>query len=927
MSATLFVRRGDNERQYVVEAEAAIGRALDNQIVLEDLAVSRHHAVVRDGVDGWEIVDLGSAAGTRVDDVPLDPRAPHTLLRGEVAAIGPFAIKVEPSDGMDSQPTIVPQALLTPLIPATVGSNGGGATVVLQPRPRIAITTADGTREVVLGGERVSLGRDETTGTNDIVVGVAQVSNRHLLFVRLPGGGYEVQDLGSRNGTTFAGEPIQQRRLREGDQLDIAGTVQIRYLEMPSDEEAPTAPTPTDRRLDLAGKPETVIGRDPGCDVQVSHPAVSKRHARIITAPGVHGRVLEDLGSTNGTFVNGEAVPAGTPHALVAGDVIRIGPVRLVFSADTLSEHDDSRAIGLDVIGLNQNIGKGVNLLKNISFSIRPNEFVAVVGTSGAGKSTLLGALSGLKPASDGEVLINGAPLYENFNAFRTTIGYVPQDDILHKELPVARALEYAAALRLPDDTTLVEREERVHAVLKTLGLEERRDVPIGSLSGGQRKRVSIGAELLTEPGLFFLDEATSGLDPGIEGQLMRLLRQLADDGHTIVLITHATKNVMLCDQVAFLARGGYLAYYGPPDKALEHFGVADFDGIYEKLESELTPEEWATRSKQSEIHDQYVTQRLAAHGIQEGAPAVPRPAVALPPVRHSSGFRQLRILSRRYFDIIHRDRTNFLLLFILAPALGSMDFIAWKRDTLGYTKGDAGQALSMLFLASLIPFLVGSLSNVREIVKESAIYMRERAVSLQIWPYLSSKIVIALLFGLFHAAALFIVKLLVVDFPDAGRTQFFEFYGTLVLAVMSGVLWALVISALTSKEEQAMLLIIAVIVIQVVFSGGVVSLTSLGPVGTIFGSMTTTSWAFKGLVAAAGMTTHGCSGNFATCGLPGFGSFTSPTERTLSYQSTTKNYGDVFNANVLECWVAMVVIIAALCVLLYFLQKRKDTL
>ncbi|MGH2631764.1 MAG: FHA domain-containing protein, partial [Tepidiformaceae bacterium] len=632
MSATVFVRRGDNERQYVVEAEAAIGRARENQIVLEDLSVSRHHATLRDSPEGWEIVDLGSAAGTRVDDLVLEPRVPRRVQPGQLITIGAFTVKVEPSDGMENQPTIVPQRLLTPLIAPSAGANGGaasgatnggGATLILLPRPRIAITTAEGTREVDLGGERVTLGRDETAGTNDIVVGVPQVSNRHLAFVRAPGGGYEVQDLGSRNGTTFAGEPFQQRLLREGDQLDIAGTVQIRYFEMPPEPEAePAAPVPAERRLDLAGKPEVVIGRDPTCDVHVSHPAVSKRHARIVTAPGGHGRVLEDLGSTNGTFVNGEAVAAGMPHALVAGDVIRIGPVKLVFSADTLAEHDDSREVGLDAVGLNQNIGKGVNLLKNLSFSIRPNEFVAVVGTSGAGKSTLLGALSGLKPASDGEVLINGAPLYENFNAFRTTIGYVPQDDILHKELPVARALEYAAALRLPDDTTQVERAERVQTVLKTLGLEERRDVPIGSLSGGQRKRVSIGAELLTEPGLFFLDEATSGLDPGIEGQLMRLLRQLADDGHTIVLITHATKNVMLCDQVAFLARGGYLAYYGPPDKALEHFGVADFDGIYEKLESELSPEEWANRSKQSEIHDQYVTQRLAAHGIEEGAPA-----------------------------------------------------------------------------------------------------------------------------------------------------------------------------------------------------------------------------------------------------------------------------------------------------------------
>ncbi len=233
MSATVFVRRGDNERQYVVEAEAAIGRALDNQIVLEDLAVSRHHAVVREGTDGWEIVDFGSAAGTRVNDAPLDPRVPHKLQPGEVTAIGPFAIKVEPSDGMDNQPTIVPQALLTPLIPATVGTNGGGATMILQPRPRIAITMADGTREVVLSGDKFALGRDETTGVNDIVIGVPQVSNRHLVFRRIPGGGFEAEDLGSTNGTMFQGARIQKRPLRDGDRLDIANAVQISYFETP----------------------------------------------------------------------------------------------------------------------------------------------------------------------------------------------------------------------------------------------------------------------------------------------------------------------------------------------------------------------------------------------------------------------------------------------------------------------------------------------------------------------------------------------------------------------------------------------------------------------------------------------------------------------------------------------------------------------
>jgi ABC transport system ATP-binding/permease protein len=925
MAGTVFVRHGDSAQEFAVEAEASIGRAPDNKIVLSDLAVSRHHASVRLDSGTWRIVDLGSAGGTRVGDAALDPRVPRVVKPGEVVAIGPFRIELTTGAVPSAGPTIIAGGAATIVAPSQAAAS---ATQILIPRPRITITTTEGTREVELKGDRLTLGRDDTQGVNDIVVKVSQVSSRHLEFRRLAGGGYEVEDLGSTNGTTLSGQRIQRRMLSEGDRFDIAGTVQIAYSAEPELAGVPgAAGGGEDRTLDLTGKGTITIGRDESSDVRLTQPTVSKQHARIVTTPDGHGRAIEDLGSTNGTFVNGERVVPGTKRVLKPDDEIRVGLVKLVFSAEELQRFDGSHAVGLDAVGLNQHIGQGVNLLKNISFSILPNEFVAVVGTSGAGKSTLLGALSGLKPASEGAVLLNGQGLYQNYDAFRTAMGYVPQDDILHKELPVGRALEYAAELRLPDDTTAQERTERVRDVIKQLGLEERRDVAIGSLSGGQRKRVSIGAELLTEPGLFFLDEATSGLDPGIEAQLMRLLRGLADEGHTVVLITHATKNVMLCDQVVFLARGGYMAYYGPPDKALEHFGVQDFDGIYEKLESESTPEAWAQKAAKSAVFDEFVTKRLASHGITGGVETVPRATVAPPPVRRSSGIRQLRILSRRYFDIIRRDRVNFALLFILAPALGSMDFIAWKRGTLTFVNGDTGQALSMLFLASLIPFLVGALSNVREIVKEAPIYARERAVSLEIWPYLSSKIAIAFMFAFYHAAALLIVKLIVVDFPEAGRAQFFEFYGTLALAVMCGILWALVISALTNKEEQAMLIIIAVIVVQVVFSGGVVSLASLGPVGTIVGSATSTSWAFKALVASAGMSSHGCGGSFPSCHLPGFGAFTNDAQRNVSYESMTKNYGDVFNADVFVCWGAMVAIMIGLCVVLYFLQKRKDRL
>ena len=175
-------------------------------------------------------------------------------------------------------------------------------------------------------------------------------------------------------------------------------------------------------------------------------------------------------------------------------------------------------------------------------------------------------------------------------------MGYVPQDDIIHLDLTVYKALDYAARLRMPADTSRQEREQRIREVIDELDLKACAERTIKQLSGGQRKRVSIGVELLTRPSLFFLDEATSGLDPATEAAMMKLLRKLADQGRTIILITHATKNVMACDKVVFLARGGLLAYFGPPEDALKYFGVKDFDEIYERLESGGKPEEWAQR-------------------------------------------------------------------------------------------------------------------------------------------------------------------------------------------------------------------------------------------------------------------------------------------------------------------------------------------
>jgi ABC-type multidrug transport system ATPase subunit/pSer/pThr/pTyr-binding forkhead associated (FHA) protein len=746
-------------------------------------------------------------------------------------------------------------------------------------------------------------------------------------------------DVGSANGLTFQGERVPRKLLADGDVIWIAETVSLAYKTAAEAVEAPTV----SRTLDLSRPAVLTIGRDPQNNVTLDHPAISRIHARITPSVEPKSYVIEDVASSNGTFVNGARIPAGEPRPLRPGDVIRVGPIKFVFAPEVLEQVDESRDLGLDALHLKKFVGKGFNLLQDISLSIRPREFVAIVGVSGSGKSTLLDALNGFRPATDGAVLVNGTDLYRNFDAYRTNLGYVPQDDTIHKELTVYEALDYAARLRLPADTTPEERQKRVMEVLETLGLAERKDVQIHRLSGGQRKRVCIGTELLTQPGLFFLDEATSGLDPGTESQMMRVLRKLADQGHTVVLVTHATKNVMLCDHVVFLAKGGHLAYYGPPEKALSHFGVEDFDAIYEKLEGESTPEAWAEAYRQSAQYQEFVLGRLQRDA---GAPVQalrPQEMALLPPqpmpapakgngARAAargpgvSALRQFWILSARYLTIIRRDRMNLALLLLIAPALGTIDLIAWPRNVFDYVTGDATRAMLMLFLSALIPFLVGALSSVREIVKETPVYKRERTVVLKITPYLLSKVWVGFLFALYHAAALFALKLVAIDFSQLGTEQLAQFYLTLVLAAMSGVMWGLLISALAPREEQAMLLVIVVVVVQIVFSGALVTLSELGILGDTLGGLTSTKWALQALTTVARVKTGVCTGaSLADCHLPGIGAFQTDAERRVYLNPIDDRYGDVFGADVLVSWGGMILIMVGLFALLFWFQKRKD--
>ncbi len=273
-----------------------------------------------------------------------------------------------------------------------------------------------------------------------------------------------------------------------------------------------------------------------------------------------------------------------------------------------MGELEKIQGTRIDIQKLGKKIGLRGMLLKDISFSVYPGELIGILGPSGSGKSTLIKSLNGYIKAEAGKIYINGLELYSNLDKFKSLIGYVPQDDIIHKTLSVYKALYYTALLRLPPQTDKKYIQARVEQILKIIELEDRKKTNISRLSGGQRKRVSIGVELITKPPLLFLDEPTAGLDPSLECKMMKLFRNLANEGRTVLLSTHIMESVGYLDLIVILVRGR-LAYFGPPDYALKYFQVPRFLEIYEKLE-EADGETWANSYQNSGLYDKMVLGR-----------------------------------------------------------------------------------------------------------------------------------------------------------------------------------------------------------------------------------------------------------------------------------------------------------------------------
>ena len=418
--------------------------------------------------------------------------------------------------------------------------------------------------------------------------------------------------------------------------------------------------------------------------------------------------VLHDLNSHNGTFVNGKKISRAV---ITANDYVTIGHHLFRLSKGTLEDYVDTGEITFESLNLTVRTNKDNVLLDDVSFSLGRCSLLAVVGPSGAGKSTLLNALTGFRPADEGTVLYNHRDLYESYDDLRQRIGFVPQDDVLHPQLTVKRALEFAAELRFPPDVRAADRNRRVQEVMDELGLSERADLPIERLSGGQRKRASIALELITKPSLLFLDEPTSGLDPGYEKTIMTLLRELADGGRTVVVVTHSVQSLDLCDRVLFLSRGGRVAYFGPPREALVYFGETNYADIFSRLDNERDVD-WKERFKSHPFYEGYVRQPLM--GRQDMRRNSPR--LTLPPEPKQDWMKQFQTLTSRYLEVLTSDRRGLLTLLLQAPVLGILIYAISPANSLkpGPTIDHTNTTMVALIIVLAVAFMDRSTRSAR---------------------------------------------------------------------------------------------------------------------------------------------------------------------------------------------------------------------
>ena len=564
------------------------------------------------------------------------------------------------------------------------------------------------------------------------------------------------------------------------------------------------------------------IGRAPENDIVVADVLASRQHATLIPTP--LGLEVRD-NSINGTFVNGTRVGSAI---LSDDDVVTIGNVDLVVRDGTLIKLSEAatRAGGLEVRDVKYVVDNGKQLLDNISLTARPGTLTAVIGGSGAGKSTLARLIAGYTTPSSGSVTFEGHNIHSEYASLRSRIGMVPQDDVVHRQLTVNQALGYAAELRLPPDTSKADRAKVVTQVLEELDLTKHAETRVDKLSGGQRKRASVALELLTGPSLLILDEPTSGLDPALDHQVMMMLRQLADAGRVVIVVTHMLSYLELCDQLLLVAPGGKTAYCGPPDQIGTAMGTSNWAKIFTKVGAD--PEEANRRFLERSEAQRRPQKPLAAKDDE--------PDELGEPV-HTSVRRQISTIARRQIRLVVADRAYFIFLALLPFILGSLSLTVPGSNGFhlpGPNAGTPDESAQILALLMPAAAFMGTALTIRDLVGERAIFQREQAVGLSTTAYLLAKTAVFCGFAIVQSAIITAIVVIGKSAPSRGGVLLghgtvaatVELFATVAATCVASAILGLAISSLVRSSEQIMPLFVVAVMAQLVLCGGMVPVT-----------------------------------------------------------------------------------------------------
>jgi len=799
-----------------------IGRDPANcQVVLADDEISRIHAWVGFDELGQVVVrDRKSANGTYVNQVRIQERV---LRPTDELAIGldrRHLFRIEqvvahrpppPTEAVGLPPRGATQILKRPqstaeLMAVQAEEKPGAGTVAIKltdlvARPHVElIVDKYAVKTIEITDKGLCVGRDPSQC--QVLMEHPSVSALHA-EIALTDGKAVITDR-STNGTFVNGARIHRRELTDGDYITFG-----RYASKSLIFRTGLEPQLKIEKIEL-NKDRIRIGRDPSNDFAINHPVVSKYHAEIVKENGKY--FVIDLGSTNGTFVNGIKVKR---HELNELDRIVIGPSELHFSGESLSHAPETHVVRLDVQGISfavteRTTGQPKLLLDDISLVVKPRELIGLLGPSGAGKSTLMNALNGFARPTAGRVLYNNADLYQNLDSLKSAIGFVPQEDIVHKQLSVRRCFYYAAKLRLPEDLSEEEIHRRVEEMLDILKIDPQRwDNPVATLSGGQRKRVSIGIELLPKPGVLFLDEPTAGLDPRTETLMMMLFRQLANQGSTIIITTHMLASFGVLDRVVVLVQGR-LAFYGPGTKFLEYFKAPVPADVYDDLTDNNTipyAQELQRRFQESPLYQEQVVEPL------KGVAPATQPAP--PPSRGKAsdkGFslHQFKVLLRRNWELKFGDRGQTALLFLQAPLVALLVCLMASEPN----------QIQTVFMTMFAALWFGCSNAVREIVDEQTIYKRERQTGLKIPSYIFSKLFVLAFIALVQCTSVVALLLFVRRALVLSGGEILGTIAIMFLVALNGTLIGLVISSLVNTPEKALTLFPLVLIPELLLSG-----------------------------------------------------------------------------------------------------------